>query len=127
MIIEAIEWNDDAAEMLRAATLTAAVEDYRAQVESGAVLFQVSDDSGPVGYYILRVDEYAEKTVGVLVAASGKPGYAFADTIMPIIEKQFIGCEEIQQYCSRAGMVKKLAAQGWEATHLVMKKRINHG
>jgi len=128
VVISAVEWSPLAAEMLQAATLTATVEDYRLQVEQGAALFKVSTEAGAaLGFYILRVDEYAQKTVGVLVAATGMSGFSFADSLMPIIEGQFIGCSEITQYCSRPGMVKKLAKQGWEVTHIVMRKRVNHG
>lgn len=127
MKIEAVTWSESAAAMLGAAVISASVEDYRAQVASGAVLFSVSEESAVIGYYILRVDQFAEKTIGVLVAASGCAGYAFADLLMPIIEQQFIGVDEIHQYCSRAGMVKKLLRQGWEPTHLVMRKKVKHG
>lgn len=126
-LIEAVNWCDRAAELLAAACLSSCVEDYRRQVEEGAVLFQVSTEAGPVGFYILRVDQWAEKTIGVLVAASGLPGFSFADDLMPIIERQFIGCAEIHQYASRPGMVRKLHAAGWGATHLVMRKVMSHG
>lgn len=97
-------------------------------VEAGATLFEVSAEAGGVlGFYILRVDRHAEKTIGVLVCASGVPGWSFADDLMPVIERQFIGVDEIHQYASRPGMVKKLARSGWEATHLVMVKRVKNG
>lgn len=128
MIVKAVEWSPLAAEFLAAAVISASVEDYRRMVEAGAVLFEVSDEAGAVlGFYILRVDHAAEKTIGVLVAAAGKAGHRFADDLMPVIEGQFIGCDELHQYASRPGMVKKLVGQGWEATHLVMRKVLNHG
>jgi len=128
MIVTAVPWSALAAEFLAAAVISASVEDYRRQVEGGAVLFQVTNDAGEVlGFYILRVDHCAEKTIGVLVAAAGRPGHRFADELMPIIEGQFVDCDELHQYASRPGMVKKLVGQGWEATHLVMRKVLNHG
>lgn len=127
VIVRAVAWSPLAAEMLASATLTATVEDYRRQVEEGAALFEVADEAGQVlGFYVLRIDDYAEKTVGVLVAAAGVPGFSFADSLMPVIENQFLNCAEITQYCSRPGMVRKLAAQGWAPTHVVMRK-VKHG
>lgn len=127
IVIAPADWSDKAAELLAAACLCSCVEDYRRQVEAGAVLFGVSVAGEVVGFYILRVDQWAEKTIGVLVAASGLPGFSFADALMPVIERQFIGCDEIHQYASRPGMVKKLARTGWEATHLCMRKVLKNG
>lgn len=124
LTIKPAVWSDRAAAFLADAVISASVEDYRRQVEDGAVLFKVSAGRRVVGFYILRVDHFAEKTIGVLVAASGLPGFSFADDLMPIIEKQFIGVDELHQYCSRPGMVRKLAGAGWEPTHLVMRKRM---
>lgn len=126
-VIAPAEWSERAAELLAAACLCSSVEDYRRQVENGAVLFAVSVAGEAVGFYILRVDQWAEKTIGVLVAASGLPGFSFADDLMPVIERQFVDCDEIHQYASRPGMVKKLAATGWQATHLCMRKVMKHG
>lgn len=127
--IEAVPWSEAAAAFLAPTCISGCVEDYKSQVEEGAALFCVSRlDTGQVlGYYILRVDQWAEKTIGVLVVAAGLPGYDFAGHVMPIIEGQFLGVDEIHQYCSRAGMVKKLLAQDWQATHLVMRKVVNRG
>lgn len=130
VIVEAVPWSEEAAVMLQSAVISASVEDYRRQVEAGAVLFQViAEQSGAVlGFYILRIDQHAVKTIGVLVAAAGVPGFAFADCLMPLIESQFEGVDEIHQYASRPGMIRKLTGMGWEATHLVMRKKgQNHG
>lgn len=127
IIVTAVPWSVQAADMLAAAVLSCSVEDYRQQVEEGAVLFEVSTADGVQGFYILRVDTWAEKTIGVLVAAAGKPGFHFADELMPVIESQFKDCHEIHQYCSRPGMAKKLARSGWEPTHLVMRKIVKNG
>lgn len=122
--VSSVAWSDAAADMLRSAVISASVEDYRRQVEGGAKLFQVIAESGAVlGFYILRLDHHAEKTIGVLVAAAGVPGFAFADCLMPHIENQFVGVDEIHQYASRPGMIRKLVGMGWEATHLVMRKK----
>jgi len=126
--VTAVDWSPLAAEMLAAACISASVEDYRRQVEAGAVLFQVSDEEGrALGFYILRTDRHAEKTIGVLVCAAGLPGFSFADSLMPVIERQFIGVDEIHQYASRPGMIRKLVKAGWEPTHMVMIKRVSHG
>ena len=126
--VTAVPWSEAAAQMLASAVLSASVEDYRQEVEDGATLFQVTAESGAVlGFYILRVDTWAEKTIGVLVAAAGVPGFRFADCLMPVIEGQFVGVAEIHQYASRPGMIRKLVGQGWEATHMVMRKKVNHG
>lgn len=116
--------------MLAAATLTAGVEDYRRQVQmhENATLFKVTDGAGDLcGFYILRVDTYVDKKVGVLVAAAGRAGFSLADALMPTIEKQFIGCDELQQYCRRPGMVRKLLKQDWEPTHIAMRKVLKNG
>lgn len=126
-VVDAVGWTDEAAELLAAAVISSSVEDYRRQVEEGAVLFRVSSAEKTLGFYILRVDTWAEKTVGVLVAASGLPGFSFADDLMPIIEQQFIGVDEIHQYCSRPGMVRKMLARGWQPTHFVIRKVVKHG
>lgn len=124
LTVQAVPWSAAAADMLRHAVISASVEDYRLQVEAGAVLFQVSADGFPVGFYILRLDQHAEKTIGVLVVASGVPGFAFADSLMGHIESQFQGVDEIHQYASRPGMIRKLVKTGWEPTHMVMRKRM---
>jgi hypothetical protein len=43
---------------------------------------------------------------------------------MPIIEKQFIGCRSIRIHTGRAGLVKKLAALGYEGREFVMGKKL---
>lgn len=128
MIIEAVAWSDEAAEWLAEAVLVASVEDYRRQVESeDAVLFRITDDDGPICYYILRVDHYAEKKIGVIVAATARARFSVYDHLMSIVEGQFLGCDELIQYCSRAGAVRKLVRQNWAPTHIAMRKVLNHG
>lgn len=126
--IEAVEWSEQAGRWLAEATTTASRADYQRQVEQGAALFRVSDaDGATLCFYILRVDRYATKTVGVIVAATAKADFPLTDLLMPHIERQFIGCDVLEQYCQRPGMVKKMIKQGWEPTHIVIRKRINHG
>jgi hypothetical protein len=129
LIIDAVEWTAEAGEFLADACLIASVEDYQAQVETGkAALFRISDEAGAaLCFYILRIDEYAHKRIGVIVAATSRAKFSLVDCMMSSIEKQFIGVDEIQQFCTRAGMVKKMVAQGWEATHIVISKKVNHG
>lgn len=126
--VEAVEWSEQAGRWLAEATTTASQADYQRQVEQGASLFRVSGADGePLCFYILRVDRYATKTVGVIVAATAKADFPLTDLLMPHIERQFIGCDVLEQYCQRPGMVKKMLHHGWEPTHVVIRKRLNHG
>lgn len=124
----AVPWSDRAAELLAGACRISSVEDYRRQVDSEeAVLFEIASGGEVIGFYLLRVDHYAEKIIGVIVAAAAVPGFALVDTLMPAIERQFIGCDEIIQYCARPGMVRKMIPAGWEPTHIVIRKVLKHG
>lgn len=126
MTIDPAVWSDDAGQVLAAAVSHASVEDIRRQVEAGAALFQVTAKGAVVGYYVLRVDKLSAGCEGVLVAAAGRiPGVDLTAALVPVIERQFIGCVSMRVHTNRPGLVKKLAAQGYGGAEIVVRKRLN--
>ena len=126
LIIETVEWCDEAALMFVDAVDNCHVADLQAQVNSGATLFKVTSNGLLVGYYILRIDEFIAHSEAVLVAGVGNhPVINLTDSIIPVIEKQFIACKYLRIHTARSGLVKKLAHLGYEPQEFVMRKQIN--
>lgn len=131
LTIHPAEWCADSERLLGLAMVHATTGDLKFQVESGkALLFQViREQAGTmpalVGYYVLRVDETADGCEGVLVAAAGDgAGVDLTEAILPVIEKQFIGCRIIRIHTARPGLAKKLHAAGYNMGEMVLRKRL---
>lgn len=122
--VEKSPWSDEAAAHLAAAVIHVSVSELAAQVAAGAVLFRVSDDVGLIGFYVLRVDHTADGAEGVLVAASGRAGFDITATLVPHVERQFIGCKTMRVHTSRPGMARKLARQGYAGAEIILRKSL---
>lgn len=122
LTVQPVEWSPRAAEVLAE---VGNPEDYARQVKAGAVLFRVSDAAGgEVGYYLLRVDELVAGAEGVLVAAVGSADEDLTAGLLPVIEKQFVGCRSIRIHTRRPGLARKLSRAGWDGAEIVMRKAL---
>lgn len=130
MIVRAASWSPVTESYIERAVISGMLDDIKRQTERGAQLFQVEDESGAVvGAFVLRVDSYACRTVGVVVAAGGDlPGVDLTDAIMPHIERHmFRGVDAIAVHTERRGLVKKLEQQGYKVAEIILEKGVNHG
>lgn len=121
--VEAGDWGADAAELLQV-SVRFPVAWVGRQVERGeAKLFRVFDaDRRLVSAYVLRVDE----DEGVIVAAAGKwKGGSLLQTVLPYIERQFIGVKAIRMHTARPGLCRQLVKMGYAPQEIVMRK--DHG
>ena len=118
------EWGEAAAQMLSRAETPAGLVSLRRQVEDGAAsLFFVEDEGGDLlAAYVLRVDDGALGPEGVIVSAAGRARFDLVGLILPHIETQFSGVVAYRMHVKRAGMLRKLARQGWAPEEFVMKK-----
>jgi hypothetical protein len=126
LTIRPAAWGEDAAVALAPAlSFPGDLEAVADQVMAGAAsLFEVVAGDVVVCRYVLRVDG----SEGVMVAASGRwKGGDMTAAVMPFIEKQFSGVNAIRIHTSRAGAVRKLAALGYGAAEMVLRKVVNNG
>ena len=97
------------------------LDEYR----RGARLFEVVHLGRAVAYYLLRVDHVFDGPEGVIMAAAGGlQGVDLTASVLPAIEKQFVGCVAVRIHTARAGLAKKLAAQGYGAGEIVLRKKL---
>lgn len=116
-------WTPQAQKMLAAAVPNCSVFDLKEQVDNGASLFSLANNSEIIGYYVLRIDHLIEHSEGVIIAAVGNVAELdLTLAALPLIEKQFIGCKYIRIHTARAGLVKKLSAAGYQPLEFVMIK-----
>lgn len=130
MKIIAAAWTDKNRALIQLALATATLADIERQVENGAQLFEVHDDNGEVVLaFVLRVDRLACRTVGVVVAAGGSlPGVDLTAVVMPYIESMFYGVDAIAIHTERPGLIRKLAAQGYRTSEIILEKQVQkHG
>jgi hypothetical protein len=121
--IEAAEWTPKNEAYIKLALATASIDDIKRQ--DGARLFEVRDQGEPIAAFVLRVDREATRTVGVIVAAGGAlSGVDLTAAILPQIEAMFYGCDTIRLHTERAGLVKKLGAQGFALAEIILEKRV---
>ena len=122
----AVDWSDEAQELLSAAVPNGNILDIKNQVDQGASLFKLSHGDKLIGYYVLRIDRLAQHNEAVIVAAVGV--HDFIDltmTICPVIETQINNCSFIRIHTARPGLVKKLALIGYQPQEFVMRKALN--
>lgn len=102
------------------------VDDYKRLVEGDPIntgLYRVSQGERFAGFVILRVEHFAGGAEGVILAASGSAeGTDLTSALMPHLESMFKGIKCFRVDTARRGLVKKLAAQGYEVTHYVLRK-----
>jgi hypothetical protein len=118
-------WCADSETWLNFARQHASLADLQEQVEQGAALFHVFCDARLVGAFILRIDESASGSEGVIVAGAGRlPGFDFIVDLVPHIEKLFRNVNSIRIHTARPGLIKKLAKAGYEASEMVLRKAV---
>ncbi len=125
LTIEPAEWSPAVAMWLTLALQHASLADLRGQVDAGAALFAVREGARLVGAFVLRVDQTAQGSEGVIVAAGGNlPGFDFTVDLLPHVEALFSGVVAIRIHTARPGMARKLAAAGYMPREMVFAKVI---
>jgi hypothetical protein len=129
LTLKTASWDLAAQNALAAAVPNCSVLDLKAQIDDdGAQLFTVSNDQKIVAYYVLRIDQLIEHSEGVIIAAAGMcEGVDLTAEVLPVIEKQFIGCKYIRIHTARPGLVKKLTNSGYNPLEFVMIKWLDNG
>ena len=121
-------WSDEAARVLESSTKwfpLASVEDYRLLLERDpdAGLYRCDDETGLIGFAILKVERFTGGAEGVIIAASAhKEGVHLVELLLPAIEGLFKGVTSYRVTTAREGLVWKLKNAGWLQTHVVMRK-----
>jgi hypothetical protein len=92
----------------------------------GGVAFDVFDDNGPLGVFVVEQVKHAHGTelevrVGRQYGAAGD----LTERVLPEVEKCFgIGCNSVAIWTRRAGLVHKLEAAGYKQAAVIMRKGI---
>lgn len=88
---------------------------------AGSECFLVESDCGPVGAYALKICG----PVVWLMAAGGKVrGIDLTAAIVPAIERQAAGADQVAITTKRRGLVKKLLRQGYLITGVTLRKKL---
>lgn len=118
--VDAANWSPYAQACFERACVHASADDLRRQLQRGAMLYDVSVDGRRIGCYLLRRDGQD----GVVVAAAGDGGgeVDLVAAILPLIEAQLSDCHGIRVHTSRPGIVRRLAAAGFEPREIVLWK-----
>jgi hypothetical protein len=126
LTFEAAQWADESAYWLAQATGPDCLGDIRAQVENGtARLFHIKALSATVGAFVLRVDTTTRGAEGVIVsAAAALHGVDMIASCLPAIERMFNGCRAIRYHTTRAALVRRLGAMGYNAAEIVAIKEL---
>lgn len=121
-------WNPVTERFISQALGATTLADMKQQVTDGAKLFKVVNQYvETVAAFILRIDELAEESQGVIVAAGGKADFDLTKTVLPAIERMFLDVQSIRIHTQRVGLVKKLAAQQYGGAEFVLIKRLKNG
>lgn len=90
-----------------------------------STLYQVQDEQGkPVAGYALRMTEHTAGRVLWIMAAGGRlPGVDLSEIILTAVKHQAqqAGARQIAQITRRAGLVKKMKAQGFKDCGTVLR------
>jgi hypothetical protein len=123
MNIVAGAWHEKTEDLIGRALATATLDDIKKQVSEGAQLFEVQHLGETVVAFVLRIDRLTTKNEGVIVVAAGElPGVDLTSSIVPTIEKMFIGCHSIRMHTDRIGLAKKMERLGYVASEIVLRK-----
>ena len=100
------------------------LDEVKRQVECGAALLFDGRRAGKrICAFVLRIDELAAGPQGVIVAAAGDgEGVNLTDSVLPVIERMFIGCTSVRIHTARRGLAKKLLQRGYAFEEIVLTK-----
>lgn len=104
---------------------TATLNDIKEQVKNGAYLFNVLNNDVVVCSFVLRVDNFSDRSEGVIVAAGGDcENVDLTMSVVPVIEKMFTNCKTIRCHTARAGLAKKMGHMGYSVQEIVLIKTL---
>lgn len=122
-------WSDEAAQMLAPifkGDKTGGVDNVKRQVLSGnASLHRVSKGTDLVGFFSVRIDQFAAGDEMVIIAAAGAlHGVPLLHVFLPLLEANAkgAGCESVRIHTSRKGMFKQLAKRGYQFSEWILRK-----
>jgi len=97
-----------------------------AEACQGAECFMVEGEGGKImAAYAVSVSQHSGGRVAwVCAAGSVARGPDLTASILPVIEQQAAGAEQVAITTRRRGLVKKLVRQGYEITGITLRKRI---
>lgn len=96
-----------------------------ADLIQGAECFEVVQDGQPVMHYALKSKTHRYGSEVAVVAAVGDlHGVDLVGSIMPYICRQSAAADAVVLHTKRRGLVKKLAAQGFQIDGFILRKRI---
>ena len=122
LTIQAGEWCHKTASLIAQALQHATVDQVHQQVVNGAALFHIMHGDDMVGAFVLRIDGADE---GVIVAATAKlDGVDMTHTVVPEMEKRFIGCKTVRYHTARPALAKKMTSLGYAPCEIVCVKKL---
>lgn len=112
---------DEATREAAVGSLVARVDPLRvgpvsiAELCRSAVIFEVQSDGERIGFYALESRRESSRLVGWVLAAAGRciGSAAMTRRVLPLIEKQFIGVDEVAIATKRPGLRAELSKQGY--------------
>lgn len=90
---------------------------------AGAECFVLEGEGGPVGAYALKVTEPGP-VVWLMAAGGNVRGIDLTGAIVPAIERQAAGADQVAVTTRRRGLVKKLLRQGYQITGITLRKKL---
>lgn len=91
---------------------------------ANAEFFRVLDDGAPVAFYVLRARQGRKGVTAEITLAHGRADVDLVDTVLPLIEKQCAGCQQMRIETRRAGLMKKLERAGYERASVILTKEL---
>lgn len=88
---------------------------------AGSECFLLENETGPVGGYALKV---VGPVVWLMAAGGNLRGIDLTSAIVPAIERQAEGSDQVAITTKRRGLVKKLLRQGYQITGITLRKKL---
>lgn len=122
-------WSRHAEKWLGQVALDATIGDLYRQYLGGGKVVYLEAGGEIVGAALLVVSVTASgRSQGVIVAAAARLNEIdITADCLPGLESMFQGVEEIRIHTERPGLAKKLAMFGYQATEMVLVKRVMNG
>jgi hypothetical protein len=123
------KWSPQVRQILAQAVGIATLSEIETQAKKCiAKIFEVRSDGLLVAAFAVRVDKTATGSEGVILAGAGDcEGVDIVNTVVPHIERVFVGCESIRYHTKRPGLIRKMMAHGYAPTEMIAVKEIRHG